>query len=64
MTDDPNIRRDVGGWISGPSIDVRTCCHCGCEVQRIALKWHATQYADVDGYCPESPNNLHKPKGM
>lgn len=70
---DPNVRLDLGGWISGPCLDaplpppgatIRTCRYCGVELQLAHDgTWHAVPYADLSGYCPDNINDdRHQPR--
>jgi hypothetical protein len=61
-TDEPRVRVDYGGWISGPSMTLATCQACGAEIQLVGATWLATTYADISGFCPASTDDeRHQP---
>jgi len=44
-------------------VQARNCAYCGHPVKWVAIRliWLATDYADLDGYCSESPEHEHLP---
>jgi hypothetical protein len=39
-----------------------TCCYCGAEIMKTGDRWYNKRTADINGYCPKSPDDLHSPE--
>jgi hypothetical protein len=37
------------------------CVFCGADIMRVGEVWLKAQVADVNGFCPNSPDDLHHP---
>jgi hypothetical protein len=37
------------------------CRHCGVEIMYVGALWLKRRVADVNGFCPSSPDDLHHP---
>lgn len=50
--DNPNVRVDLGGWISGSALPVSDCRFCDTQIMLSDDGlWHSTEYPDLGGYC-------------
>jgi hypothetical protein len=38
-----------------------TCRYCGVEIMYVGALWLKRKVADVNGFCPKSPDDLHHP---
>ena len=38
-----------------------TCRYCGVEIMFVGVLWLKRRVADVNGFCPKSPDDLHHP---
>lgn len=41
-----------------------TCHYCGAEVMLAGNRWYKKRVADINGYCLNSPDDLHSPAGV
>jgi hypothetical protein len=39
-----------------------TCHYCGAEIMLVGSRWYKKRTADVNGYCSNSPYDLHSPE--
>jgi hypothetical protein len=39
----------------------RRCRHCGVDIMYAGSLWLKRKVADVNGFCPDSPDDLHHP---
>jgi hypothetical protein len=39
----------------------RRCRYCGVDIMHVGSLWLKRRVADVNGYCPKSPDDLHQP---
>jgi hypothetical protein len=48
-----------------PRLLTGTCVYCGARIvwSHASLRWYATTWADLNGYCRTSPELEHLPKG-
>jgi hypothetical protein len=37
------------------------CRYCGAEIMYVGRLWLKKRVADVNGFCPDSPDDLHHP---
>jgi hypothetical protein len=37
------------------------CCWCGVEIMLVGSVWYKTRTADINGFCPVSPDDTHCP---
>jgi hypothetical protein len=37
------------------------CRYCGVEIMYVGRLWLKKRVADVNGFCPDSPDDLHHP---
>jgi len=37
------------------------CRYCGVEIMYVGVLWLMRRAADVNGFCPSSPDDLHHP---
>lgn len=37
------------------------CVFCGADIMRVGDRWYKARVADVNGFCPKSPDDLHHP---
>jgi hypothetical protein len=37
------------------------CRYCGAEIMHVGRQWLKRTVADVNGFCPDSPDDLHHP---
>jgi len=44
-------------------VDTRNCAHCGERITWSARlrRWLSVSYADLSGWCPQSPDDTHSP---
>jgi hypothetical protein len=47
--------------MTGCELGDRTCRYCGAEIMYAGTVWLMRRVADVNGLCPESPDDLHHP---
>jgi hypothetical protein len=48
--------------MTGRDRDDRTCRYCGVEIMFVGVLWLKRRVADVNGFCPKSPDDdLHHP---
>ncbi len=41
----------------------RLCQYCGTEIMLVGSVWYKLRTADINGFCPASPDDLHSPEG-
>jgi hypothetical protein len=41
-----------------------TCRWCGIEIMKVGEIWYLKRAADINGFCPNSPTDLHSPKPL
>ena len=37
------------------------CVFCGADIMHTGDLWYKARVADVNGFCPKSPDDLHHP---
>ena len=47
--------------MSGCELCDRTCRYCSVEIMFVGVLWLKRRVADVNGFCPRSPDDLHHP---
>jgi len=46
-----------------PSGNIKTCRWCSADIMLCSEIWYYARIADVNGYCPKSPeDDLHHPE--
>jgi hypothetical protein len=39
-----------------------TCYYCYAEIMKVNDRWFNKRTADINGWCPKSPDDLHSPE--
>ncbi len=47
--------------MTGREFRDRSCRYCGVDIMYVGSRWLKRRVADVNGFCPESPDDLHHP---
>jgi hypothetical protein len=47
--------------MSGCELCDRTCRYCSVEIMYVGVLWLKRRVAHVNGFCPQSPDDLHHP---
>jgi hypothetical protein len=37
------------------------CAFCGADIMLVGELWYCARIADINGFCPKSPDDLHHP---
>lgn len=41
--------------------NIRTCGYCGLRIMKVLELWCAAEFADINGFCRRSNDDLHTP---
>lgn len=47
--------------MTGPVPRNPRCRYCGVEIMYVGVLWLKRRVADVNGFCPDSPDDQHHP---
>jgi hypothetical protein len=47
--------------MTGPDFRNPRCQYCGVEIMYVGTLWYMRRAADINGFCPKSPDDLHHP---
>ena len=55
------LTRDAINWNRERISPIGDCQHCGKRIMLVGSVWYRTEIADINGFCPDSPDDQHRP---